>query len=337
MSKGLRVYASMQGRFPDDAYIANAVDLAATCERLGFTGALVHFNHRVPDPWLLSSLLIQQSMTFVPMIAVQPYYTSPFALAKMLATTAYLHGRRVDLNMVAGSTPGELRQVGDRLDHCARFDRMDEYLSVLMALLSGESPAPRPDPVYDYEKPEYFATRMDPELLPRIFIAGSSEEAVDLSVRHGAVAVTNPAPANLFVDGFAASVGRRTGLGVRFGLIVRETSEEAWAAARRYFPPNRAAQINVKLHGRASDSVWRKDLANLSAEETHQGVFWLGAILSGASHSPFLVGSADEVGRYFSRYLECGVSEIILASPWEEYESNAEFLAPWAVSGQGLS
>ncbi len=121
-----------------------------------------------------------------------------------------------------------------------------------MALLSGESPAPRPDPVYDYEKPEYFATRMDPELLPRIFIAGSSEEAVDLSVRHGAVAVTNPAPANLFVDGFAASVGRRTGLGVRFGLIVRETSEEAWAAARRYFPPNRAAQINVKLHGRAS-------------------------------------------------------------------------------------
>ncbi len=326
MGASLAVYASMQGSFPTDDYVTKAIDLASDCERLKFTGALVHFNHRVPDPWLTSSLLIQNSTTFVPMVAVQPYYTSPFALAKMIATVAYLHQRRVALNMVAGSTPGELHQVCDRLDHDDRFRRMDEYLGIVRDLLADKTPLDRSGQVYEYANLNYFAQGMDQGLQPDIFIAGSSEAAMQLSARHDAVAVTNPTPFGAFSDDYAAPLAGKSQIGVRIGLIARETREEAWEAAKSYFPPNRAAQINVKLHGRASDSVWRRRLSDLSGEETHDGVYWLGAILAGGSHSPFLVGSYTDVSRYLARYIESGVSHIILASPWEEYERNSALL-----------
>ena len=259
------------------------------------------------------------------MVAVQPYYTSPLALAKTIASMAFLYGRKVALNMVVGSTPGELRQVHDGLDHDARFERMDEYLDVVRRLLANETPLDHSGRYYAYSGLDHFAVAMAEDLLPEIFIAGSSAKAEELSLRHGAISVTNPEPIDLFA-GHAERIHAGARVGVRLGLIARESTEEAWAAAHTYFPVSRAAQINVKLNGRASDSVWRRNLAKLSARETHDEVYWLGALLAGGTHSPFLVGAYDQVAEYLARYLRCGVTQLILASPAAEYVSNARLL-----------
>ncbi|MFB7667277.1 LLM class flavin-dependent oxidoreductase [Kitasatospora sp. NPDC056138] len=326
MSKITDVYGSMQGEFPAENYVENSVRLASLCEKVGFSGALVHFNHRVPDPWQLSSLLIQNSQTFVPMVAVQPYYMPPFALAKTIASISFLNGRRVALNMVAGSTPGELRQVGDTLDHDARFKRMDEYLQAVGCLLSADGPIDHEGPNYRYRKLRAIDTVEGTVRPPKVFIAGSSDSAKDLCIRHRAVAVTNPSPVDLFSAEFASKLQGKTEIGIRIGLIARETREEAWSAAKQYFPPSRVAYMNVKLNGRASDSVWRKGLSDHSHSEVHDNVYWLGAFLAGGSHSPFLVGTYEDVAEYLGRYVASGVTALILASPWEEYESNADLM-----------
>ncbi|MDQ1024740.1 alkanesulfonate monooxygenase [Streptomyces umbrinus] len=326
MNRAIEVYASIEGEFPTDDYVKKYLNLVAICERLGFSGSLVQFNHRVPDPWLISSIVIQNSSKFVPMIAVQPYYSSPLAVAKMVATIGYVYRRRVALNMVIGSTPGELHQVQDTLDHDTRFKRMDEYLEILGRLLANETPLDYSGETYDYNQLSYFAAEMEAAFSPKIFIAGSSDAAKDLSIRHNAVAVTNPQPIGHFSSDFAGPLEGKAEMGVRIGLIARDTRAEARAAARLYFPSSRAAQIGVKLNGRASDSVWRRELADLADQETHDDVFWLGAILAGGSHSPFLVGSYEEVASYLARYIDCGVSNIILASPWDEYHSNSKIL-----------
>jgi alkanesulfonate monooxygenase len=323
---GMEVFASMPGKFPTEDYVENAVRLTGDCERLGFTGALIHFNHRVPDPWQLASLLIERSKTFVPLVAVQPYYLSPFALAKTIATIAYMYDRPVALNMVAGSTPGALRQVCDDPAHDVRYRRLDEYLGVLQSLLANEVPFTHSGGSYEYAGLEFFAPGMAPEHLPEVFVAGSSTSAKKISARYQAIAMTNPTPVNDFATGYAAELRGRCRIGVRLGLIARETGAEAWEVARDRFPPDRRARINVMLNGQSSDSVWRRSLANLGDEQIYDGVFWTGAILAGKSHSPFLIGSHDQVAAYLARYIDCGVSRLILASPWEEYESNAETL-----------
>jgi len=44
----------------------------------------------------------------VPLVAVQPVYMHPYSVAKMVSTLAFLHQRRVFLNMVAGGFKNDL-------------------------------------------------------------------------------------------------------------------------------------------------------------------------------------------------------------------------------------
>ena len=60
---------------------------------------------------------------------------------------------------------------------------------------------------------------------------------------------------------------RRGGLGVRVGIVARETADEAWRVARERFPEDRKGQLTHQLAMKVSDSHWHQQLSERPSEE----------------------------------------------------------------------
>src|SRR6185503_13885311 len=77
-------------------------EVAMWSEQAGCEGVLVFSDNRQLDAWLVSQLIFSVTRRLSPLVAIQPAYMHPYTAAKMISTLAFLHGRRVHLNMVAG-------------------------------------------------------------------------------------------------------------------------------------------------------------------------------------------------------------------------------------------
>src|SRR6266550_3066683 len=126
--------------FDRHAYAQRVIDVARWSERHGCRGILVYSDNRQLDPWLVAHLILQHTQTLCPLVAVQPVYTHPYAVAKMVATLAHLYGRRVYLNMVAGGFKNDLTALHDGTPHDRRYDRLIEYTLIIRQLLEGTGP-----------------------------------------------------------------------------------------------------------------------------------------------------------------------------------------------------
>src|SRR5215475_5710325 len=83
-------------------YLDRVRDIARWCDAAGYDGILVYTDNSLVDPWLLSQLILTETTTLAPLVAIQPIYMHPYAVAKMVSSLAFLHDRRIYLNMVAG-------------------------------------------------------------------------------------------------------------------------------------------------------------------------------------------------------------------------------------------
>ena len=55
----------------------------------------------------------------------------PYSVAKMVTSLAYMHGRAVDLNMLAGGFKNDLLALGDETPHDDRYERTVEYARIV--------------------------------------------------------------------------------------------------------------------------------------------------------------------------------------------------------------
>ena len=84
--------------------------------------------------------MLQDTRTLCPLVAVQPVYMLPYSAAKMVASLASLHGRRIWLNMLAGGFRNDLIALGDETPHDDRYARTTEYALLMRRLLESEEP-----------------------------------------------------------------------------------------------------------------------------------------------------------------------------------------------------
>src|SRR2546430_672143 len=101
----------------------------------------------------------------------------PYSVAKMVTSLAFLHGRRVYLNMVAGGFTSDLAALNDRTPHDERYARLAEYTAIVQGLLQSADPLSFTGSHYQVHN-----LRLTPplprELLPGILMSGSSEAGV---------------------------------------------------------------------------------------------------------------------------------------------------------------
>jgi alkanesulfonate monooxygenase len=227
----------------------------------------------------------------------------------MVASLAHLHGRRVDLNMLAGGFKNDLTVLGDATPHDERYARTVEYASVMQRLLAGDGPVEHEGRYYRLHGAP-LSPSVPPRLAPGWMISGSSPAGLEAARALGAVAIKYPAPAT----DERPEVGVATG--VRVGLVARPTREEAWAVARDRFPETRAGRVLHGLAMKASDSHWHRQLSETSAAAGEgDGVYWLGPFQHYQTFCPYLVGSYEEVAAQLRGYVGLGHRTFVLDIP----------------------
>ena len=301
---------------PQADYLRQVQEISRWSEEAGYRGMLVYTDNGLVDPWLVSQIVLQSTKTLAPLIAIQPIYMHPYTAAKMVASYAFLHERRIYLNMLAGGFKNDLIALNDETPHDDRYVRTTEYTQIMKALLSTED-------LVSFEGKYYKVTnlKMTPplptELFPGIMISGSSDAGLAAAREIGATAVRYPKPPGE-EDEFAGDPN--LDVGVRVGIVARDDGEEAWRVALERFPEDRKGQITHKLAMNVSDSQWHKQLSELSAERVDDSPYWLGPFQNYKTFCPYLVGTYDRVGEELASYIRMGYSTFILDIPASQEE-----------------
>ena len=299
---------------PED-YLEAVRMTARWSEQAGCTGMLVYTDNGIVDPWLVAQVVLEATERLAPLVAVQPIYLHPYSVAKMVTSLAYLHGRAVHLNMLAGGFRNDLLALGDPTPHDERYARTIEYTQIVMGLLRGEAPVTRQGGYYAVAD---LALRppLPPDLLPEVLISGSSPAGRAAAATLGAVPVRYPEPPA--VDG--ADVEDLSG-GVRVGIIARPEAEEAWLVADERFPEDRRGQVTHRVATATSDSYWHHQLSvregttSEAAAGDEADPYWLGPFQNYQTFCPYLVGSYERVASVVSRYLDQGAEVFVLDIP----------------------
>jgi alkanesulfonate monooxygenase len=298
-----------------DDYCRQVSDVARWSEKRGCEGILVYTDNGLLDTWLISQLVIQSTSRLSPLVAVQPVYMHPYTVAKMITTLSLLHGRRIDLNIVAGGFKNDLLALNDRTPHDRRYARLTEYAAIIRRLLEGGPPVTF--------KGEFYAVTnlslvpaLDPALMPRFLLSGSSPEGLAAAKTLDALPVRYPEPASQAASG----QNEDHAFGIRVGIIAREDESDAWRIARERFPEDRRGQVIHQLAMKVSDSAWHRQLSAIGPQLNPDSAYWMVPFQNYKTFCPYLVGSYAQVGEELGRYLASGCRMVILDVPASDTE-----------------
>jgi alkanesulfonate monooxygenase len=294
-------------RVARERFRESVIEVARWSEDAGCAGILLYADNNQVDPWLVAQIVIQHTTTLCPLVAVQPVYMHPYSVAKMVTSLAHLYGRRVYLNMVAGGFKNDLAALNDTTPHDRRYDRLVEYTTIIKQLLAGDAVSYAGD-FYSVDKLK-LTPPLPPELLPGVFVSGSSEAGLAAARALGATAIKYPKPA-----GDETMPPPDIPVGVRVGIIAREDKAEAWSVAHARFPEDRRGQLTRQLAMKVSDSVWHQQLSGL-AEAAEGSPYWLVPFENYQTMCPYLVGSHTRVSDEIGRYVGHGYRTFILDIP----------------------
>ncbi|MBT8083803.1 MAG: LLM class flavin-dependent oxidoreductase [Acidimicrobiales bacterium] len=300
-------------------YRQQVIDVARWSEKSGCTGILVYTDNGIVDPWQVAQVIVENTETLAPLVAVQPVYMHPYTVAKKIATFGFLYNRRLWINMVAGGFRNDLLAMNDETPHDDRYLRIVEYTTIIRRLLQSPDPVSFAGKYYTVKNLKLTPT-LPKDLFPGITISGSSDSGLKAAEEIDAIAVRYPKKPE---EERGVPDDARVPVGVRIGIVARDSSEEAWKIALDRFPEDRKGQLTHHLAMKSSDSEWHKQLSEKPEEGPLAATpYWLGPFQNYKTFCPYLVGSYDEVSELVGGYIKFGFDSFILDIPpsYEELE-----------------
>lgn len=292
--------------------------MAQTAEYAGFDAVLTPTGTWCEDAWITCASLLSQTTTLRFLVAVRPGTISPTLAAQQVATFQRLSGNRLLLNIVTGSESAEQRRFGDPLDKDQRYERTDEFLTILRN--AWQAP-------YNFEGKHLWsegAYAPGVNQPPEIYFGGSSDAALQVAARHADVYLSwGETPPQLKahfsrVQDLAAKQNRTLRFGVRMHVIARPTAEEAWQAAEALLADATSEAIEAvqKTFKSAAGVGQQRMTALLDKRDTNLEIYpnvWAGVGLLRGGAGTTLVGSYDQVAERIEEYHHAGVDEFILS------------------------
>ncbi len=309
---------SAHWRPPSHDYMAQ---VAIACDQLGFDAMLTPCGTGCEDAWLATASLIPLTERIKFLVAFRPGFMSPTLAAQMASTYQRMSNGRLLVNIVTGAEPRELNRFGDWLDKDSRYARTGEFLEIMRNALDGDEP-------YDFGGTYYdvagATTREAPAQSTPVYFGGASPAALDVAAAHADVYLTwgePPAAAaeriNI-VKAKAAMLDRKLNYGIRFHVIARPTSEEAWAVANgmlAHIDDDAIARAQADFSATMSEGQRRMaELHGGSRDhlEIHPNV-WSGIGLVRGGAGTAIVGSYAEVADRIQEYADLGFEEFIFS------------------------
>jgi len=294
------------------------------------------------DGWSVASALAQVTKQLQFLVALRPGTISPTVAARMANTISRLSDGRLLLNVVVGGDPEELGGDGVFAKHDERYELGAEFMQVWRRLQSGD----RVDFNGKHVRVEGGQLYLFPEQeavnkLPTLWAGGSSPAGHAFISEHIDVYLTWGEPLEAVREKIADvrrradARGRRLRFGMRLQTVVRETEEEAWAAADRlldHVTDNTIAAAQKTLERFDSEGQRRMN-------ELHRGDrrrlrvgpnLWAGFGLVRGGIGTALVGSPQNVADRLREYAELGIEYFILSGlpHLEEAHRFAELVFP---------
>ena len=310
---------SASGRAVSNEYLRQ---IAVAADNLGYDGILIPTGSGCLDPWVTASSLVPVTSRLKLLVALRTALTKPTAAARMAATLDQASHGRLLLNVVAGGDAAELAADGIFLDHDARYEEASEFLHIWKRLLAGETVN------FDgkYHKVENAQNFFEPlqKPAPPLYFGGSSNAAHELAAEHVEAYLTWGEPPAAVAEKIAdvraraAKRGRSVRFGVRLHVIVRETTEQAWAAANALIS-HLDDEVIAKVQQRfaSMDSEGQRRMAALHGGKRDQlevsPNLWAGVGLVRGGAGTALVGDAQTVAARLKEYADLGVDSFVLS------------------------
>ena len=249
------------------------------------------------------------------LLAVRMGELWPPQLARQIATIDQILGGRLTINIISSEPPGQ------SLDSGPRYRRALEIMQVLRTLLDGEH--------VDFHG-DFVDLALDPPRLrppggcPPFYFGGLSDNAREVAAQAADVFLMWPDT----TQGVAATIadlrertarhGRTLRFGYRAHVIVRDTEQEARAAARRLLS-KLAGDAGERIRSRSLDttSAGNARQAQLRDESADDGYIephlWTGIGRARSGAGAAIVGDPDQVLAKLRGYRELGLEAFILS------------------------
>lgn len=296
--------------------------VAEAADRLGYQGVLLPTGQSCEDSWITAAGLAAHTERLKFLVALRPGVTLPTFAARQTVALDRLSRGRLLLNVVVGGNPVELAGDGIFLPHDERYAQAEEFLTIWRDLVAGET--------VDFSGKYYRveAGRVDlPPVngVPPLYFGGSSDAGQDLAARITDKYLTWGEPVEAVAEKVASARararatarGRDLSFGIRLHFIVRETEDEAWAAADRLISRVSDDQID-RAQARFTaqmDSVGQRRMAALHGGRRDKLVvgpnLWAGVGLVRSGAGTALVGTPAQVADRLREYQAAGIDTVI--------------------------
>ncbi|WP_180096664.1 MULTISPECIES: FMNH2-dependent alkanesulfonate monooxygenase [unclassified Acinetobacter] len=314
---------SKGARQVDHAYMKQ---IAVAVDNLGYEGVLIPTGRSCEDPWLTAASLIDATKKLKFLVALRTGVTTPALAARMAATFDRLSNGRVLLNLVTGGDEQELKGDGVYEDHKTRYKTATEYTTIWREILkrshTGESFTFHGERLSVDDAKLLYPPVQQPH--PPLWFGGSSDDAVELATDQVDTYLTwgePPAAVKEKIENVrakAAAKGRELSYGIRLHVIVRETNEQAWAAAEeliQYVDDATIAAAQAKF--KSMDSVGQRRMAELhNGDRSKLEVspnLWAGVGLVRGGAGTALVGDPETVAARIQEYADLGIDTFIFS------------------------
>ncbi|TPQ49622.1 alkanesulfonate monooxygenase, FMNH(2)-dependent [Prosthecomicrobium hirschii] len=305
-------------RAPDPRYLR---EIATAVDRLGFGGVLIPTGANCEDSWITATALATATEKLKFLVAIRPGTASPAFYARIAAALDRVSNGRLLINIVVGGAPRELAGDGIFLEHDRRYDHAGEFFDIFEALARGETATLHGEHIRAEGARLHFPFVQAPR--PPLYFGGSSDAAIEFSAGRVEKYLTwGEPPADVAekiarVRKAAAAKGRAVTFGIRLHFIVRETDEEAFAAADRLISrlDDETIAAQQAKFATESDSVGQRRMSALHGGRRDNLYvapnLWAGVGLVRGGAGTALVGSPATVARRLKEYQDLGIDTVI--------------------------
>ena len=316
-------------------------------EDAGFDRILIGYGSGHPDGTQVAAYAAAHTERLGLLVAHRPGFVAPTLAARQFATLDQFTGGRVAVHTITGGHNAEQRRDGDYLEHDERYDRTEEYLSILRRTWTSETPFDHSGPYYKFEN--HFAEVKPVDRIP-LYFGGSSAAAYRVGGKHADTfalwgePLAETAEQIASVRAAAAAAGRTDvpGISVSFRPILAPTEDLAW---------ERAERILDKIKGGAGGAFWsaknngwrvagqgpenvgsQRLLAAADKADRHDRALWTApAKASGAlGNSTALVGTPETVAQALLDYVDIGATTLLIRGydPLDDAIDYGRYLLP---------
>ena len=315
-------------------------EIATAVDRLGYTGVLIPTGVACEESFVLAGHLAAVTEKLKFLVAIRPGTASPAYYARLASTLDRVSNGRLLLNIVVGGSAQELAGDGIFLPHDERYAHAEEFFHVFNELI--ETGKANLDGKYIKALNAQLGIPPVQEPRPPLYFGGSSDAAIEFAGGRVDKYLTWGEPPALVAEKIAsvrkaaAARGKEVSFGIRLHFIVRETDEEAWAAADKLISKlsDEAIDAAQQAFARNSDSVGQARMVAL-----HNGRrdklevspnLWAGIGLVRSGAGTALVGSPKTVAARLREYQALGIDTIVASGypHLEEAYTVSELLFP---------